>query len=108
MSLRQIADVTKLSVRALDGLERAQVKCLPNGIFRRALVRAYASEVGLDPAATLREFLAIYPDDLPALVSTPSGRQLLADDVVPSRAAQIGQLALRVLGAAVPAVSTSC
>ncbi|MDP1569555.1 MAG: DUF4115 domain-containing protein [Vicinamibacterales bacterium] len=103
VSLRQIADVTKLSVRALDGLERGQVKCLPNGIFRRALVRAYASEVGLNPEATLSEFLAIYPDDLPALVSTPCGRQLLADDVAPSRAAQIGQLALKVLGAAVPA-----
>jgi transcriptional regulator with XRE-family HTH domain len=103
ISLRHIADVTKLSVRALDGLERGDPKCLPNGIFRRALVRAYASEVGLNPEATLAEFLTLFPDDLPTLVSTPGGRQLLADDVVPSRAAQIGQLAFKVLGAALPA-----
>jgi transcriptional regulator with XRE-family HTH domain len=102
VSLRQIADVTKLSVRALDGLERGDARCLPNGIFRRALVRAYAQEVGCDPKATLDEFLTLFPDDLPTLVSTPGGRQLLADDVEPSRASQIGRLTLKVLGAAVP------
>lgn len=66
LSLRQIADATKLTVRALDALERERIGHLPNGIYRRAIVRAYAREVGLDPEAMLRLFLQQYPDDLPA------------------------------------------
>lgn len=102
VSLRQIADVTKLSVRALEGLERGDAKCLPRGIFRRALVRAYARETGLDPEATLAEFLSHFPDDLPTLVQAPCGRAMLADDVPPSRARQMAEAALKVIGAIVP------
>lgn len=64
-TLRDVADVTKLGVRTLDALERNQVDRLPPGIFRRAVVRAYAKEVGLDPEETLRVFLARHPDALP-------------------------------------------
>lgn len=64
-SLREMADATKLGVRTLEALERNHVEKLPPGIFRRAVVRAYAREVGLDPEDTLRVFLARYPDDLP-------------------------------------------
>jgi cytoskeletal protein RodZ len=64
-TLRDLADTTKLGVRTLDALERNQVEKLPPGIFYRAVVRAYAREVGLDPEDTLRVFLARYPDDMP-------------------------------------------
>jgi cytoskeletal protein RodZ len=64
-TLRELADATKLGVRTLDALERNHVDKLPPGIFRRAVVRAYAREVGLDPEGTLRMFLARHPDDLP-------------------------------------------
>ncbi|MBP7776795.1 MAG: helix-turn-helix domain-containing protein [Acidobacteria bacterium] len=64
-SLRDVADVTKLGVRTLEALERNQIDRLPPGIFRRAVVRAYAEEVGLDPEDTLRVFLARHPDALP-------------------------------------------
>lgn len=64
-TLRELADATKLGVRTLDALERNHVEKLPPGIFRRAVVRAYAREVGLDPEDTLRVFLARHPDDLP-------------------------------------------
>jgi cytoskeleton protein RodZ len=57
VSLRQIAGTTKISVPALEALERNDPSRLPGGIFSRALVRSYASEVGLDPEATVREFL---------------------------------------------------
>jgi cytoskeletal protein RodZ len=36
---------------------------LPGGIFSRAFVRSYAIEVGLDPEATLQEFIAQFPHD---------------------------------------------
>ena len=49
---------TKLYMMALLALETNQVDRLPGGIFRRAIVRNYAAQVGLDPEQTLRAFLA--------------------------------------------------
>src|SRR5512141_1481126 len=57
ISLRQIAASTKISVAALEALERNDTSKLPGGIFSRAFVRSYATEVGLDPDETVREFL---------------------------------------------------
>ncbi len=57
VSLRQIAVSTKISMAALEALERNDVSSLPGGIFTRSFVRSYASEVDLDPEATLRRFL---------------------------------------------------
>jgi cytoskeletal protein RodZ len=65
VSLRQIADATKQSVSNLTALETNRIAQLPGGIYRRAIVRAYASSVGLDPEKTLRAFLALHPDDVP-------------------------------------------
>src|SRR6266850_8561454 len=63
VSLRQIANATKISVAALEALERNDISRLPGGIFSRAFVRSYAIEVGLDPEATLQEFIAQFPHD---------------------------------------------
>src|SRR5437868_8894136 len=57
VSLRQIANATKIGMSALEALERNDVSKLPGGIFSRAFVRSYAVEVGLDPDETVREFL---------------------------------------------------
>jgi cytoskeleton protein RodZ len=57
ISLRQIAARTKISLAALEALERNDVSKLPGGIFTRAFVRSYANEVGLDPDETVQEFL---------------------------------------------------
>ena len=56
ISLRQIAASTKISVNVLEALERNDVSKLPGGVFSRALVRSYASEIGLDPDRILDEF----------------------------------------------------
>jgi cytoskeleton protein RodZ len=63
ISLRQIANTTKISVAALEALERNDVTRLPGGIFTRAFVRSYATEVGLDPDAAIQEFIAQFPND---------------------------------------------
>ena len=63
VSLRQIANATKISVAVLDALERNDISRLPGGIFGRAFVRSYASEVGLDPEATIQDFIAQFPND---------------------------------------------
>lgn len=57
LPLSDIANRTKISVTALDALERNDLSRLPGGIFGRAFVRAYATELGLDPDQTVADFL---------------------------------------------------
>ena len=68
IALNDIANDTKIKVSALEAIERDEIWRLPEGLFRRAYVRAYAQAVGLDAAEMVREFLALYP--APAELST--------------------------------------
>lgn len=77
ISLREIADTTKLSVRTLEALERNDLSHLPGGIYSRGLVRAYAEQLGLNPDATVQEFLARFPE-----VSTSDGSPHLRSEEV--------------------------
>ena len=61
ISLREIAATTKISVSALEALEENDFAQLPGGIFTRAFVRSYATEVGLDPEEVVRDFVAQVP-----------------------------------------------
>ena len=63
VSLRQIADATKISVGFLEALERNDISRLPGGIFSRAFVRSYSIEIGVDPEQAVRDFIAQFPDD---------------------------------------------
>jgi cytoskeleton protein RodZ len=74
VTLRQIANATKISVGVLEALERNDIARLPGGIFGRAFVRSYAIEVGLDPEATIQEFVAQFPHDSVTVGHPTSGR----------------------------------
>jgi cytoskeletal protein RodZ len=63
LSLRQIANATKISMLTLEALEKNDIARLPGGIFSRAFVRSYALEVGLDPETTIQEFMGQFPHD---------------------------------------------
>jgi cytoskeleton protein RodZ len=63
VSLRQIAETTKLSVSALEAFERNDISRLPGGIFSRAFVRSYAAQIGVDPERAVREFLSEFPHE---------------------------------------------
>lgn len=63
ISLLVIAEQTKIKLSLLEALERDDLSYWPGGIFRRAWVREYAQRVGLDPDATVREFLTVYPEE---------------------------------------------
>jgi len=65
ISLRQIAVSTKISVAALEALERNDISKLPGGIFSRSFVRSYAIEVGLDPDETVNDFLERFQAEPP-------------------------------------------
>jgi cytoskeletal protein RodZ len=62
VSLRHIANATKISVAALEALERNDISRLPGGLFSRAFVRSYALEVGLNPDQTIERFVARFPE----------------------------------------------
>ena len=76
VALRQIAQTTKISVSALEALERNDVSRLPGGIFSRGLVRAYAEQVGADPEKTVQEFIARFPDE-----STTTAQRMSAEEI---------------------------
>ena len=74
ITLRQLADSTKLSTRVLQFIERNEFKRLPGGIFTKAYLRAYAVEVGVDPEGVVGEYLAQFP--APIVAERPSGPSL--------------------------------
>jgi len=48
ISLREIADVTKISIRYLEALEQDRFDVLPAPVFAKGFLREYARYVGLD------------------------------------------------------------
>jgi len=75
VTLRHISTVTKISVAALEALERNDISRLPGGIFSRSFVRSYALEVGLDPDDTIEQFVAQFPEAAPAPGHTQAEQQ---------------------------------
>ncbi|MGH9430801.1 MAG: helix-turn-helix domain-containing protein [Terriglobia bacterium] len=61
VTLREISDSTKISVRFLDALESDEFSKLPGGIFTRSFLRSYANYLGLDPEQVLAEFQVAAP-----------------------------------------------
>lgn len=58
LSLEELAARTKIRIAHLEAIERGAFDRLPGGIFTRGYLRAYAREVGLDPEAVVRDYLA--------------------------------------------------
>src|SRR5205809_5133949 len=100
VSLRQIANATKISVAALEALERNDISRLPGGIFSRAFVRAYAVEVGLDPEATIQDFMAQFPQDS-VTAGHPTSEQFDDHQAIESDRRMAGTL-LRLILVSVP------
>jgi cytoskeletal protein RodZ len=58
ISLREIAETTKINIRHLEALEADRFAALPGGVFNRGFVRAYADYLGIDADGAVRDFLA--------------------------------------------------
>jgi hypothetical protein len=56
ISINHIAEVTKVNVDLWMGLERNDFSRWPSGVYARAYIREYASQIGADPDATVDEF----------------------------------------------------
>lgn len=99
VSLRTIADETKISVSVLEALERNDLSRLPGGIFSRAFVRAYAAAVGLDVEATVDDFVRHFPHDT-VTAGHPPSRSEDGDSFESDRRA--ASTALKLFAASVP------
>jgi transcriptional regulator with XRE-family HTH domain len=57
ISLKEIADSTKINIRFLRALEEDRFDMLPEKFFIRGIIRAYASYIGLDEQSVLNTYL---------------------------------------------------
>ena len=57
LTLHDISRVTKISVRLLESIDRDDLAAMPGDFFARAFLRAYAAEVGLDPAEIVGDYV---------------------------------------------------
>jgi hypothetical protein len=99
VSLREIADATKISVRALEALERNDISQLPGGIFSRAFVRAYATEAGLNPDQTVEEFVRHFPHET---VTEGHAASVGVDVAVDESVRRSARVAVGLAGVSVP------
>ncbi|MFL6197373.1 MAG: helix-turn-helix domain-containing protein [Thermoanaerobaculia bacterium] len=65
ISLRDIADRTKISMRYLEAMEADRFDLLPAPIFAKGFLREYARYVGLSPDDVVNHYLSVHhPEEL--------------------------------------------
>lgn len=57
ISLKEIADTTKINIRFLRALEEDRFDMLPEQFFTRGIIRTYANYLGLDEQSVLNTYL---------------------------------------------------
>jgi cytoskeleton protein RodZ len=90
VSLEEICDATKISVRLLRAVEADQFEKLPGGIFTRSFIRAYAKYLGLDEETVMAEFQLVSPASAQPADLGRIGQQRPAQANEGSRAGIIG------------------
>ena len=64
LSLEQIADTTKISVRSLQAIESEEFKKLPGGIYSTSYIRQYARAIDFDEAQILSLYYSVMGLDI--------------------------------------------
>jgi cytoskeletal protein RodZ len=59
ISLREIADSTKISIRFLQAIEAGDFGQLPGGIYNTSYIRQYAREIGYEEAKLLAYYRSL-------------------------------------------------
>ncbi|MEE9218573.1 MAG: RodZ domain-containing protein [Acidobacteriota bacterium] len=57
ITLREVAEATKINLRFLEALENNDFDVLPGGIFTRGFIKSYARHIGLNEEAMINAFL---------------------------------------------------
>ncbi len=76
ISLEQIAESTKISIRSLEAIERGEFRKLPGGIYNTSYIRQYARAIDYDETA----ILAVYHREMngrdPASARQPESKDI--------------------------------
>src|ERR1035437_9098158 len=67
VSLEQIAESTKISIRSLEAIEQGDFRKLPGGIYNTSYIRQYARAIEYDESA----LLAFYKGEMARSEGTP-------------------------------------
>jgi transcriptional regulator with XRE-family HTH domain len=110
LTLQDIARETKIPFRHLDALEHGNLSVVPQGIYRRNEIRAFARTVGLDQNVALAELERALkvtpsrPQQSSSLKRPPgrSGRTAVADVAIVLALLAVSALALWTRAAPVP------
>jgi cytoskeletal protein RodZ len=76
ISLQQIADSTKISIRSLEAIEQGDFRKLPGGIYNTSYIKQYARAIDYDES----ELLKVYHFEMNRGAAKPD-----RDDNKPSR-----------------------
>jgi cytoskeletal protein RodZ len=68
ISLEQIAESTKISIRSLEAIEQGDFAKLPGGIYNTSYIRQYARAIEYDESA----LLAFYKGEMARSEGTPT------------------------------------
>jgi transcriptional regulator with XRE-family HTH domain len=60
--LEALAHRTRLRTHLLEAVEQGRLDALPRGVYGRAVVRAYAEAVGIDPNRVITEVASMLPE----------------------------------------------
>jgi transcriptional regulator with XRE-family HTH domain len=91
ITLKDIAESTKIKESLFAELERGDFSRWPQGIFRRAHLCDYVSAIGLPTQPILAEYLRLFPEETPAVQSddleatSAIGKPQAGQDVKPAR-----------------------
>ena len=78
ISLEQIAQSTKISLRSLEAIERGEFHKLPGGIYNTSYIRQYARAIDYDESAILAVYhQTIGPADMPDAAAKRNGNGIL-------------------------------
>jgi cytoskeletal protein RodZ len=69
ISLREIAESTKIGIRALEAIEQGEFKKLPGGIYATSYIRQYARAIDYDESV----ILAVYQREAGAQPDAKAG-----------------------------------
>lgn len=66
LTLIQVQEVTKIRLRFLEAIEAGNLDIIPGEVYRKGFISNYATAVGLDSEAILREYQQLKALELPA------------------------------------------
>jgi helix-turn-helix protein/RDD family protein len=116
VALVDVARTTRIDIRMLEHMDAGRFDCLPPGVYARAWIRAYAAEIGLDPADLLSRIDSALPrvdEDLVKIVhvrdqASGSGSRLSASGRSAAAAATDALILLMIDAAFVLLAAAAC